>query len=252
MTLNLYRLPGGKPLLARVVVVADEFFLLGIHGNDRTAFAQASSHGGADVPKLGVAVRMIFPFLGLPIALQTVVQVVKDLGHLRMTDRVFVPGQFFRDGPVLLQIQRNGDSGSPRVWTSIISSNCSTSPGSETVRGLRPAPGRRMRPSMGANPSSISRIPLDDLPCATVRRHGVPYCTPPWPNALASLAAIIRRVRSSNRGHRERNFSVNSVSVSMHAQHSITNYTLIPLFIYDSQGGSDRDPCPGCKRSLPP
>ena len=99
MTLNLYRLPGGKPLLARVVVVADEFFLFGIHGNDRAAFPQASSHGGTDVPKLGVAIRMIFPFLGLPIALQAVVEVVKDLGHLRMTDRVFVASQFFSDGP---------------------------------------------------------------------------------------------------------------------------------------------------------
>ena len=99
MTLNLYRLPGGTPLLACVIVVAEEFFLLGIHGNDRTAFPQALSRGGADVPKLGVTVRMIFPFLGLPIALETVVQGVKDLGHLRMTDRVFVPGQFFRDGP---------------------------------------------------------------------------------------------------------------------------------------------------------
>ncbi len=86
---------------------------------------------------------------------------------------------------------------------------------------------------MGTKPSSISRIPLAialrDSPQA--RRTKL---TPPWPNALASLAAIIRRVRSSNRGHTERNFSVNSVSVSMHVQHSITNYILTPLFIYSS------------------
>ena len=143
---------------------------------------------------------------------------------------------------VLLQIQRNGDSGSPRVWTSTISSNRSTSPGSATVRGLRPAPGRRMRPARGAKPASISRIPLEialrDSPQA--RRTKL---TPPWPNALASLAAIIRRVCSSSSGHTDRNFSVNSVSVSMHTQHSVTNYNLIPLFLYTAMFINRREKC---------
>src|SRR5262249_46802039 len=105
----------------------------------------------------------------------------------------------------------------PRVCSSIIASSLSTSWGSDSVIGLRPAPGRRIRPPH-VTPASISRIPLRiafrDKPHARRTR-----LTPPWPKALASLAAVKRRVRSSNRGQIARNFAVSSARVFTLQQH---------------------------------
>src|SRR5213593_1760371 len=95
VTANLNGVFCRKPLLASVVVIADEFFLLGIYRNHRTSLGQACFHCGIDVPKLRVAVRMASPLLGLPIALQTIVEIVKNLSHLCMADRVFLPDEFF-------------------------------------------------------------------------------------------------------------------------------------------------------------
>jgi hypothetical protein len=46
---------------------------------------------------------------------------------------------------VLLQVQRNGDSGSPRVVGSISASNAVSKAGSLAVNGRRPPPARRTR-----------------------------------------------------------------------------------------------------------
>src|SRR5208283_1949652 len=96
---NLPRLFRWKPLLAGVIVVAEEFFLLGIHRDHWAVLRQGSFHRGIDVPKLRVAVRMVPPLLRLPVALETVVQTVRKLGDLRMADRMFVPTQLYRNRP---------------------------------------------------------------------------------------------------------------------------------------------------------
>jgi hypothetical protein len=100
---------------------------------------------------------------------------------------------------VLLQIHRNGDSGSPRVSGSIRRSNETSSLGSCSTMFFRPAPARRIRPGI-AFPSAISSIPLAmafrESPLA--RRI---LETPPYPKARASLAAISRRLCSSRSGH---------------------------------------------------
>jgi hypothetical protein len=48
---------------------------------------------------LGIAVRMILPFLQLAIALQAVALIVQQLGHFLMTDRMLLPGQFPGERP---------------------------------------------------------------------------------------------------------------------------------------------------------
>src|SRR6516165_7875751 len=135
---------------------------------------------------------------------------------------------------VLLQVQRSGDSGSPRVVSSIIPSSLCTSWGSDWVIGLRPPPGRRIRPGQ-VTPASISRIPLwialRDKPHARLTR-----LTPPRPKTLASLAAVRRRVRSSKWGQRVRNFALSSGRVLTPEQHnaakcSYPSYS-IDTFIY--------------------
>jgi hypothetical protein len=76
---------------------------------------QASLYRGVDVAKLGVAVRMILPLLGLAIALETVIEIVKNLGDLIWLTGWFCWPSSLAIVRVLLQIHRRGDSGSPRV-----------------------------------------------------------------------------------------------------------------------------------------
>ena len=121
---------------------------------------QAAFHGGPDVAELRVAVGMVPSLLGFPIALETVLKVMEYLGDLRMLTGWWRRASARASTRVLLHTHRRGDSGSPRVWSVIIASNVSTRPGSSITSGVRPAPGRRMRPAGNAVPSSISRIPL--------------------------------------------------------------------------------------------
>src|SRR5208283_1430447 len=159
MSAHLPRLFRRKPLLACVGVIADEFFLFGIHRDHGTALLQEVFHGSIDMAELRVAVGMVLPFLRLPIALQTVVELVEDLGDRGVADGMPAPRQGLGNCPRALRNPPQGDSGSPRVCESIIASKVSTSRGSDMVIGLRPAPGRRILPSH-ATPASISWIPL--------------------------------------------------------------------------------------------
>src|SRR6516225_3061640 len=130
---------------------------------------------------------------------------------------------------VLLQVQRSGDSGSPRVVSSIIASSLCTSCGSDWVIGLRPPPGRRIRPGQ-VTPASISRIPLwialRYKPQARLTR-----LTPPRPKALASLAAVRRRVRSSKCGQSARDFALSSGRVPTPEQHNADKYYCLSYFV---------------------
>src|SRR3970282_180675 len=65
---------------------------------------------------------------------------------------------------------------------------------------------------------------------------------PPKPKLTASLAARIRRVRSSKSGHTERNFCINSDRVLMLRKHTTITHKLIPLFIYTALGYSIEPP----------
>src|SRR3989442_15772294 len=138
---------------------------------------------------------------------------------------------------VLLQVQRSGDSGSPRVSSSMMASNVFRSCGSETVIGVRPVAGRRIRQAGNTTPCRISLMPLAialrDSPHARLTR-----LTPPWPNVIASLAAMRRRARSSNNGHTTRNFAVSLARLSTPGQHSTNHREMVPSFLYGALGAS--------------
>lgn len=89
MTLNFLGFLGGKPLLTGIVVVSNKFFLLGIHGNYGVALHQAFLYRRIYMSELCVAVWMVCSLICFSIALQTVVQIMENLRHLRMTDRMF-------------------------------------------------------------------------------------------------------------------------------------------------------------------
>jgi hypothetical protein len=85
-----------------------------------------------------------------------------------------------------------------------------------------------MRPATGALPALISRIPLAialrDNPRA--RRTSD---TPSYPKLSASLAAVMRRVRSSKCGQMKRNFRFNSSTPLMPARHDSLIFYMIPF-----------------------
>ena len=95
----------------------------------------------------------------------------------------------------LLHVQRNGDSGSPRVTGSTSFSSACLMAGWDCSMPGRPAPGWRIRPR-SATPDSSSLRPLRivgrDKPVASETR-----ASPPYPMARHSVAAHIRRPRSS-------------------------------------------------------
>ncbi len=97
----------------------------------------------------------------------------------------------------LLDVQRNGDSGSPRVTGSTKRSRSSITVGSERSSGGLPPPGRLTRP--GSSTSSLSssarpRLTVDsETPVARTTA-----AIPPRPAERASTATHNRRPRSSN------------------------------------------------------
>src|SRR5260370_15124308 len=66
MSAHLPRRFRRKPLLAGVIVIADEFFLLGIHREHATAVRPLSFHGNIDVAEPRVTAGIVLPLLRLP------------------------------------------------------------------------------------------------------------------------------------------------------------------------------------------
>jgi hypothetical protein len=97
--LDLDRLFCRKPLPPGIVVVADEFLLLCVHRNHGNPLDQRCLHLFADVPKLRIAVGMISAFLGFAIALEAVVQIVKNLAQLSRGSPDVLAGKVLRQSP---------------------------------------------------------------------------------------------------------------------------------------------------------
>jgi hypothetical protein len=57
---------------------------------------QAAFHHGVDVAKLRIAVRVVASLLGLPVALEAVVEPVQQLRDGRVTDWMALAPQFVR------------------------------------------------------------------------------------------------------------------------------------------------------------
>ena len=99
----------------------------------------------------------------------------------------------------LLVVHSSGDSGSPRLESSTRASSAGNRPGSVSASFLRPAPGRRTRPSGATCPDSSSAAPF-----ATVC-HDAPVILatapiPPSPAARATAPSVSRRAFSSSSG----------------------------------------------------
>jgi hypothetical protein len=94
--LTLSAVPSFAPLAALVLVIADQFLFLRVHGNDGLACPQSAFDGAVDMPELRVAIGMIVPLLGLAVALQAVATLPQQLGDFGVADRVAPSRQFRR------------------------------------------------------------------------------------------------------------------------------------------------------------
>src|ERR1035437_5598809 len=61
VSVDLVRRSLFAPLAALVLVIADQFLFLRVHGNDRLACTQSAFDGAVDMPELRVAIGMIVP-----------------------------------------------------------------------------------------------------------------------------------------------------------------------------------------------
>ena len=93
---DVHRMLGGSPLFPFVFVVSNQFLLFGIHGDDRQTSLQCRLDLLVDMPELSVPILMVFPLLGLAVALQTEVLFAQQLGNFDMTDRMSLSAQFHR------------------------------------------------------------------------------------------------------------------------------------------------------------
>ena len=146
------------------------------------------------IPELGIAIGVVLAFLGLPIGLQAVPQVVEQGCDRLMAHRMTPLAQFLGNPPYTLpEVQHRGDCGSPLVdeltktckSVRIAESFCSTR--------WRPPPGARTRwaakSSRGWSARCLSlrrpdQIVVRDKPVASATMLG-----PPRPKDSASQAA---------------------------------------------------------------
>ena len=149
--------------------------------------------------------------LGLAVGLQAVAQLLEQPRHRPMADRVpLVDSSSSASVRVLLQVQRSGDFGSPRVAGSTSASSAGRKPASVSVSRGRPAPSRRTR-CFAATGTRCLASPNCFIPAVIVGRvrptARATTLTPPYPSARASVAAHSRRICSSITPRSASNFS---------------------------------------------
>src|SRR5580693_10357863 len=153
------------PILAPIVTkIPNQLLLLGVDRDHRLLFGQRRGHLGVDVGELRVSVGMAVALLGLTVALQAVTRRIEQFAH-QGTARVRLTWwpcccSASASRRTLLQVHRNGDSGSPRVVGSTSASRSARNVGSLTLAGLRPAPGRRTRPDGSSCANSVRPRPI--------------------------------------------------------------------------------------------
>ena len=141
----------GPPLPARVLVVADEFLLLGVDRDHRAPRGQRACDLVLMYRNCASRSGMIGALLRLPVALQAVVQLSQQLRHLLVADRMVLRPSVRPPRPACSCSStataipdRRGSAArpAPRV--------ASGRSGSRTTRAGRPPPGRRIGPPAAA------------------------------------------------------------------------------------------------------
>lgn len=95
VAVDLARRPCLPPLAAMVLIITNYFLLLSVHGNDGVSRPQRAFDRSVDMPELRVPIPMIPSFFGLPVALQTIARIARELSDLGMADPM-APGRQLR------------------------------------------------------------------------------------------------------------------------------------------------------------
>ena len=173
------------------------------------------------MPELGITIRMIVSLLGLAIASQTVVLIVKNLRYFGVTDGMMAPGQRLRDRTRALAGPAQRRFGiAPRLFLDHRL---------QPLHQLGIELGNAFTARAGAADTTWPTLPRLELPDSLADRLArkaagkATRLMPPYPKAFASLAAVRRRVRSSSMGQIVPNFAFSCASVSTSQQHT-ANY----------------------------
>ncbi len=94
MDIDSLRGLGLSPLLAFVLIVAEDLLFLRVNRDHRLLCSQRFADLIVDVLKLSIAIRMAAPLVGLPIALKAVAHLSQQLRHLFMADRMALGREF--------------------------------------------------------------------------------------------------------------------------------------------------------------
>src|SRR6202022_2743319 len=160
MHTDFLRVALGAIFASVVAKIADQFLFLGVDRDHRLLFGQRRGHLGVDLAELRIPVGVAVALRGLAVALQTVTRLVEQVGDQGATDLVTCACSACARRRTLLQVHRNGNSGSPRVVGSTSASrsgssvgspafaragswrsfSCAQLPVAESARTARPAP----------------------------------------------------------------------------------------------------------------
>jgi hypothetical protein len=186
------------PLAPRILEIANQLLLLRVDGDRRAMLALKALDLVVQVPKLGIAVRMLGPLTRLAICLQAVPGLVQQVLHEAVAHLVAHGLQLGRQMAHALRrptqrrvgIARGGGFDQP---VEIV-----REPRVLLDRALAPAagPARAFWPQRLTSSSRRPRLIVDrEIPVAA---STIPM--PPCPSTTASLAAQMRRDRSVNTG----------------------------------------------------
>src|ERR1039457_1851693 len=109
MHANLFRIPFRPPLAPPVFEISHQFLLLGINRDHRLIESDVAPDFAIDVLELSIAVRMRVSFLGLPVGLQAVPQIMQQLRDHWIAHPMSHPVEALRSSAslrTLLQVQR--------------------------------------------------------------------------------------------------------------------------------------------------
>src|SRR5260370_27197873 len=140
---------------AIVTEIPDQFFFLGVDRDYRLLFGQRRSHLGVDVAELRIPVGVVVALLGLAVGLQAVARRISSSAtRVRLTWWPCACSAC-ASRRTLLQVHRNGDSGSPRVVGSTNASRSGSSVGSLQIAGFPPAPAPPIRSDRSSSSHSL-------------------------------------------------------------------------------------------------
>jgi hypothetical protein len=194
-TMTSWLVSGRPPLAARVLVVADELLLPGVHADHRLTGTHVPSGLLVDVAELGVTVRVLPALDGLGAGLRAEALLTQQAGDRVRAHPVPLAGERGREAPGRLHrpAQRRH-----RVAPLVRFHQCrqrGPKIGSRSADLFRPPPGLRTRPR-GSSPASSPSTPLRTVVSLTWAARATARI-PPWPRTRASAPIISRRCRSS-------------------------------------------------------